>query len=502
MAVGCLVEINGERLIVLNPYPACEFVQQQTSYRKAFNHLKHLKHFKMKTKSKKSKSSDGMITVPVVNPHAAGIDIGSKSHFVCVAQDNVKEFDVFTADLHEIARHLQEHMVKTVALESTGFYWRPLFVLLQDYGFEVTLVNARHLKNVKGHKTDVIDCKWLQFLHSIGLLSDSFQPDVFTHQLRTYTRHRKSLIEDASKYITKMNKTLVLMNIQLKAVLRDIAGESGMRVIKAILDGERDAKKLEQLVSLRCESERKNIEKALIGDWRDEYLFELRDCYDLYNYYWQKIRNIDKEIERLLEMNSKQTQHEVSKKDYKSSSQKRNQKNAPNFDVGSYAYEMTNGVDLLDINGVGINTVLTMMSETGFDLASKFKTAKHFVSWLGFAPNRKITGGKVLSSKTRKKTNPLAKIIRDAANSAGNSKSRLGDFFRRLAFRKGRIVAIIATARKIGVIIYNMLKNKQPFSYEYSENDTQRIKKVKIKNIIKTVQNYNISKNDFEFALV
>ncbi len=455
----------------------------------------------MKTKSKKSKSSDAMITMPVVNPHAAGIDMGSKSHFVCVAQDNVKEFNVFTTDLHEIARHLQRHGVKRVAIESTGFYWRPLFVLLQDYGFEVTLVNARHLKNVKGHKTDVVDSKWLQFLHSIGLLSDSFQPDVFTHQLRTYTRHRKSLIEDASKYITKMNKTLVLMNIQLKVVLRDIAGKSGMRVIKAILDGERDAKTLEGLVSFRCESERKDIEKALTGDWRKEYLFELRDCYDLYNYYWQKIRNIDKEIENLLEMNSKQTQHEVSKNAYEPDNRKHSKKNDPEFDVASYAYEMTNGVDLLKINGVGISTVLTMMSETGFDLVSKFKTAKHFVSWLGFAPNRKISGGKQLSSKTRKKTNPLAKILQEAANSAGNSKSRLGDFFRRLAYRKGRMTAIIATARKIGVIIYNMLKNKQPFRYEYSENDTNRLKKIKIKNVIKTLQNHSITKNELELAL-
>jgi transposase len=453
----------------------------------------------MKTKSKKAKSSDNMISMPVVNPHAAGIDIGSKSHFVCAAQDNVKEFAVFTSDLHEIARHLKDCGIKTVALESTGFYWRPLFVLLQDYGFEVILVNARHLKNVKGHKTDVVDSRWLQLLHSIGLLSNSFQPDVFTHQLRNYTRHRKALIEDASRFITKMNKTLVLMNIQLKAVLRDIAGESGMRVIRAILAGERDARNLEPLVSELCQSDRKDILKALTGDWREEYLFELQDCYDLYHYYWQKIRNIDKEIERLLEIHSKQVQHEVSKKDYKPDKKKQHQRNDPQIDIEGFAYEITGGVDLLQIPGVGINTILTMMSETGFDL-SEFKTAKHFVSWLGFAPNRKISGGKVLSSKTRKKTNPLSKIIRDAANAAGNSKSRLGDFFRRLSYRKGRMVAITATARKIGVIIYTMLKNKQPFCYEYSQDDSQRIKTVKIKNVLKTLQSYNISKNDIEMA--
>jgi len=455
----------------------------------------------MKNKTRKAKNNDTMISIPVVNPHAAGIDIGSTSHYVCVAQDNVKEFPVFTSDLHEIVKHLKWYEVKTIALESTGFYWKPLFVMLQDYGFEVFLVNARHLKNVKGHKTDVVDSKWLQFLHSIGLLSNSFQPDVFTHQLRTYTRHRKSLIEDASKYISKMSKTLVLMNIQLQAVIRDIAGVSGMRVIKAILDGERDAKNLEQLVSLRCEAERKDIEKALTGHWREEYLFELQDCYDLYNYYWEKIRVIDKEIERLLAVDSQKNKPEVSKDDYAPLHRKQTQKNDPKFDVASYAYQRTGGIDLTQIPGVGINTILTMMSETGFDL-SMFKTAKHFVSWLGFTPNRKITGGKVMSSRTRKQTNPLAKIIREASNSAGNSKTKLGDFFRRLAYRKGRMLAIIATARKIGVIIFNMLKNKTSYTYEYSQDDNQRIKSAKLKQIVKTLKSYNISKNDLEFAMI
>jgi transposase len=450
----------------------------------------------MKAKSKKVKSNDNMISMPVVNSHAAGIDIGSKSHFVCVSQDNVKEFGAFTSDLNEIVSHLQHHQVKTVAIESTGFYWQSLFIILQESGFEVFLVNARHLKNVKGHKTDVVDSRWLQLMHSIGLLSNSFQPDAFTHQLRTYVRHRKSLVEDASRFISKMNKLLVLMNIQLSTVLRDIAGESGMTVIKAILDGERDANALEKLVSFRCKSERNDIAKALTGDWRDEYLFELQDCYDLYNYYWQKIRKIDFEIERILENNSNQNEHEVSKKDYKVPKNKLHHKNDPKFKIEKYSYEMTGGVDLLQITGVGVNTLLTMMSETGFDLEKKFKTSKHFASWLGFAPNKKISGGKVLSSNTKKKTNPLAKIIRDAANAAGNSQTRMGDFFRRIAFRKGRMVAIIATARKIAVIIYNMLTKQQQFNYELSETDKDRIKAHKIKNALKTLQSYNFTNRD------
>lgn len=459
----------------------------------------HVKQTQKKHRVEKGKEPDNMISVPVVNPHAAGIDVGSTSHFVCVAQDNVKEFSVFTSDLHLIAQHLLEHGVRTIALESTGFYWKPLFVMLQSYGFEVYLVNARHLKNVKGHKTDVVDARWLQFLHSIGLLTNSFQPDVFTHQLRNYVRHRKSLIEDASKYITKMNKTLVLMNIQLKAVLRDISGPSGVRVIEAILSGERDAKKLEPLLSDLCQSDRKDIEKALTGDFRPEYLFELRDCYDLYNYYWSKIEKTDKKIEELLTINTRDKEQGSKPKNIPGKRKKRS-KNDPKPDIISYAYRMADGVDLSQIPGVSVGTVLTMMSETGFDL-SMFKSAKHFVSWLGLAPNRKITGGKVFSSKTRKQTSPLAKILREAANAAGNIKTRLGDFFRRLAFRKGRLVAIIATARKIGVIIYNMLKNKQPYSYEYSQDDTKHIRSVKIKQILKTVRNYDITKEELEAVL-
>jgi transposase len=449
-------------------------------------------------KKKFMPSNDKMISMPAVNPHAAGIDMGSKSHFVCVSQDNVKEFGVFTTDLHAIAQHLKTHEVQTVAIESTGFYWRPLYLLLLDYGFEVYLVNARHLKNVKGHKTDVVDSKWLQLLHSIGLLSNSFQPDAFTHELRVLARHRKSLIEDASRFISKMNKVLVLMNIQLHAVLRDITGESGLKVIQAILRGERDAKKLSELVSLRVKAKREDIEKALTGDFRKEYLFELKQCHQLYEVYWQNILKTDKEIEELLKLS---VATKPAQENYKSPKNKQYQKNDPNFNVGKFAFQMSDGVELLAINGVGASTVLTLISEIGLNM-SKFKTAKHFASWLGFAPNTKVTGGKVISSHTRKKTNPLAKVIRDAANAAGNSKSRLGDFFRHLAYRKGRSVAITATARKIAVFIFLMLTEKKQFSYDYAKEETERLINNKIKNIVKTLKKYSISKNELELAMV
>ncbi|GAA3635845.1 IS110 family transposase [Flavivirga jejuensis] len=436
--------------------------------------------------------------MPVVNPHAAGVDIGSRSHYVCVSQDNVKEFTSFTTDLHEIAKHLTFHGIKTVALESTGFYWQQLFTLLQSYGFEIILVNARHVKNVKGHKTDVVDSKWLQLLHSIGLLSNSFQPDIFTKELRQYVRHRKSLIETSSRYISKMNKSLVLMNIQLKTVLRDLTGESGLKVIRAILEGERNSVRLAKNVGKNVKASRKDIEKALEGNWREEHLFELEQNYSLHQFTWTKIKETDNQIETLLKKKGDGGKESKIKPYVK---RKARQKNDPNFDVARYAHQMTNGIDLTLIDGVGVGTLMALMSETGFDLKSDFHSAKHFSSWLGFAPNRKITGGKTISSNTPKVKNPLSKAIRDAANAAGNSKGKLGDFFRRIAYRKGRIVAVIATARKIAVIIYKMLENQKDFCYEYSKKESERFKQIQINKTIKSIKKLGISKQDLAVAL-
>lgn len=446
------------------------------------------------------KSTSQFVSMPVVNANAAGIDMGSKSHFVCVAQDNVHEFGVFTSDLHLIAKHLKDNKIKTVALESTGFYWRPLYLLLQDYGFEVVLVNARHIKNVKGHKTDVVDSKWIQLLHSIGLLSNSFQPEASTYELRVLTRHRKALIEDASRFISKMNKILVLMNIQLHAVLRDITGESGLKVIRAILEGVRDPEELSQLVNLRVKASRDNIKKALVGEFRLEYLFELRHCLELYLFYWNKIEETDKQIEEILKRKVSQKQSSINT--YKAPKNKQYQKNNPSFNMGKYSFELSGGVELMNINGVGPNAVLTLISETGLDLKSKFKTAKHFASWLGFAPNVKITGGKVISSRTPKRTNPLAKAIRDAANAAGNSQSRLGDFFRKLAYRKGRSAAITATARKISTIIYNMLLKGEQYNYNYTAEEEKYTKQKRIKGIVKTIAKYQISSQELGINLI
>lgn len=442
------------------------------------------------------------ISMPVVNPNAAGIDAGSRSHYVCVAQDNVKEFPTHTEGLMGICEHFKAHGIETVAIESTGFYWQQLFMRLQSCGFEVIVVNARHLKNVKGHKTDVVDSKWIQLLHSIGLLDNSFQPDDFSLELRQYTRHRRSLIETSTKYIAKMNKSLVLMNIQLKTVLRDLTGESGLRVIKAIVNGERDPNKLERLVGKNIKASRELIKKVLNGNWRDEHLFELAQNYEFYEFTWCKIRETDKQIEDLL--TKWQDKHgDISKKEEYSKLPKKKirQKNDPKFDVKAFAYQMTDGIDLSQIEGVNINTILTMMSETGFDIKAKFKTHKHFASWLGFAPNRKITGGKLLSSNTPKVKNPLVYAIRQAANAAGNSKGRLGDFYRRIAYRKGKGVAVIATARKIAVIIYKMLETGNKYSYQYAIEDKKRIRTSQINRIKRTINQFDIKSSELALTI-
>ena len=265
-------------------------------------------------KRKQKGNPNETISMPVLNSNAAGIDAGSRSHYVCVEQDNVKVFKTHTAGLHEICQHLLTHGIKTVALESTGFYWQQLFTMLQSYGFEVIVVNASHLKNVKGHKTDVLDSKWIQLLHSIGLLSNSFQPDNFTKEVRQYTRHRRSLIETSTKFIQKMNKSLVLMNIQLRTVLKDITGESGLKVIEAIVKGERNPEVIEKLIGKNVKASREEIKKALTGDWRSEHLFELSQNYEFYMFTWKQIRETDNQIENLLKAWEDKNENEQKKR--------------------------------------------------------------------------------------------------------------------------------------------------------------------------------------------
>ncbi|MEL7123659.1 MAG: IS110 family transposase [Bacteroidota bacterium] len=255
---------------------------------------------------KKSKPS---VSFALVNPHAAAIDIGSRSNWVCVGEtkEQVREFGVFTEDHHELAKWLQIHKVRTVAMESTGIYWKPLFLILQAYGFEVLLVNASHVKNVRGKKTDMADCHWIWQLHRAGLLQGSFQPDEFTEELRTYNRHRQSLVEGAARCVSRMQKALVLMNLQLPIVLSDITGKSGKAIIRAILDGQRDGKQLAALADHRVRASKEEIAKALTGQWHEQYLFTLQQAWELYNFQWEQIKQCDQKIDSLLKAKTEQT---------------------------------------------------------------------------------------------------------------------------------------------------------------------------------------------------
>ena len=342
-----------------------------------------------------------------LNLNAAGIDVGATSHFVAVPADRaeqpVQEFAAFTADLYRLADWLTECRVKTVVMESTGVYWIPLFGVLEERGFEVMLVDPRRIKNVPGRKTDVLDCQWLQPLHTYGLLSGAFRPDGDIRRLRSYLRQRAMLVEYASHHIQHMQKALTQMNVKLQHVISDITGKTGMDIIEAIVQGERSPRRLARLRDHRIKADEATIAKSLQGHWREEHIFELTQALELYRAYQARIAECDREIEAQLERFEDRSDGEPPAPNGK----KRNQKNAPRFDVQGQLYRMT-GVDLTRIDGVDGFTALKVISEIGTDM-TKWPSAKHFASWLGLSPNNRITGGRVISSKTKASGNRAAK---------------------------------------------------------------------------------------------
>ena len=325
-----------------------------------------------------------------LNLNAAGIDVGATSHFVAVPADRaeqpVREFEAFTADLYRLADWLTECRVETVVMESTGVYWIPLFGVLEERGFEVMLVDPRRIKNVPGRKTDVLDCQWLQQLHTYGLLSGAFRPDENIRRLRSYLRQRAMLVEYASHHIQHLQKALTQMNVKLQHVISDITGKTGMDIIEAIVKGERNPRRLARLRDPRIKSDEKTIAKSLRGHWRKEHIFELTQALELYRTYQAKIAGCDREIEvhmgRFADRSGGATPAEQPRRN-------RIQGNAPRFDVRSHLFRMT-GVDLTRINGVDAHTALKVVSEIGTDM-TKWPTAKHFASWLGLSPNNRVT---------------------------------------------------------------------------------------------------------------
>ena len=428
----------------------------------------------------------------VINPNAAGIDIGSRSHFVAINQniDDVREFGVYAQNLKELVQWLLKNNIKSVAMESTGSYWQNLYSELQSYGFEVILANGKFTKNIKGKKTDVLDCMWIQKLHTLGLLNTSFLPDLQTEQLRTLCRNRENLVNTAAKAAKRMSQNMRLMNLRLDIVVKDIVGLTGLKIIHEICNGETDGKKLAKLRHGNCKKSEEEIAMALQSNNREDFLFVLQQELNQYQHIQKLIEQCDLQIKKLLDSYIKND-------DVKNSLyidpkvHKRINKNTPkNIDLNLIAYQYFDGVDLYMIEGFSHATVLTLMSELGEHGIRKFHSQQHFSSWLRLAPNNKISGGRVLSSKTPKGSNRLKIALRQAANAIGNLKNtHLSDFFNRVAFRKGRTVAISATARKLAVIIWNMLyKNQQynpPTTYEYLDQKRKR----KVKQLKKQLAN-------------
>ena len=443
-------------------------------------------------------------SLEIIHPYAAGIDVGSRSHFVAIGQnaEDVKEFGVYNEDLHTLTVWLLQNKITSVAMESTGTYWQSLFSTLQQAGLQVILCNGKFTKNIKGKKTDVQDCQWIQKLHTLGLLSGSFLPDTQTEYLRTYCRHRTNLIDNSADTIRKMQKYLRLLNLRLDIVVNDIAGLTGLAIIDAICKGETHPETLAALRNGKCRKSAEEIAKALHSNGRTDYLFALQQEFDIYKSLQQKIKLCDAAIEKLISdfINADQNRKQLRTVD---KIHKRVNKNAPkNIDLNQIAYQYFNGIDLMAVEGVGHSTIISLMSEVGYDGLKKFDTAKRFASWLRLSPNNRISGGKVLSNKIPKGSNRLKIALRNAANAIGNLKdTHLSNFFKRISFRRGRAAAISATARKLAIIIWNMVVKAIPYSppttYEFLDQKRKR-KVIEMKRLI---HKFNITTNDLGLQL-
>jgi len=434
-----------------------------------------------------------------INPNAAGIDVGGSSHYVAVPEDRddqpVREFAAFTGDLYQMADWLQACGVETVAMESTGVYWIPVFQVLEERGFDVKLVDARQLKRVPGRKTDVADCQWLQQLHSFGLLAGAFRPDDQICVLRSYMRQRAMLVSGASQHVQHMQKALVQMNLQLQHVITDVTGATGMRIIRAILAGERNPDRLAALRDPNCKNPVTIIAKALHGDWRAEHLFALQQAVELVETYQAKIAACDERIRTHLQTFEDRSQGQLPPKGRRP----RPDRHDLAFDATAELYRMT-GVDLTAVAGLEAHTVLKVLSETGLDM-TRWRTSKQFGSWLGLAPNNRVSGGKVLGRRTTPNANRAAAALRVAAQTLHHSRSASGAFLRRMAAQLGMPKAISATAYQLARIIYNMLRFGTAFIERGQDYYEQRYRQRVLHNLTRRAKElgYSLVKHDDAF---
>ena len=436
---------------------------------------------KLATKRKTGKG----LRLEVVISNAAGIDISPKEMQVCVPVDrdenSNRKFGVYTEDLNNIVEWLKSCHIDTVAMESTGVYWLPIFRVLKDSGFDVILVNASDVKNYSGRKTDASDAEWLMMLHSYGLLKPCFQPENIARTMRSLIRHRDNLIHSATREVLHLQKAMEQMNLKLDNVFSDILGKSGQAIIKAILDGERDPKKLSALADSRCKTSKEEIEKSLQATWDEEHLFEMKQSDSLYQTYQQLIMECDTKIN---EIATRYAAMVDAPKVQLLRSEKRNaKKNLIGFDVEKAAYELW-GVNVMRIPGMSRGSLMRLLGELGADFTDKFPTVKHFVSWANLVPNNKISGGALLSSKVPKKKNPVGIVFRQAANTLKAAKCPLGDYFRHMRAKGGYLQAMVATGKKLATIFYTMIQCK----IEYDEDVYRKHRKTELQNKVLYLQ--------------
>jgi len=420
---------------------------------------------KQRSKRKKTTAkADATQGLPPLNLHAAGIDVGSAEHYVAVPTDRdaepIRRFGSFTADLHRMARWLKDCRIQTVVMQSTGVYWTPLYDVLESYGLEVNVANAHHTKTLPGRKTDVQECQWLQKLHTFGLLNDSFRPAEEIRVLRGYLRQRENLVAAATTCIQHMQKALTEMNIQLANVISDISGATGMAILRDIVRGERDPERLAMHKHSRIRASRQEIAQSLEGTWRPELLFVLEQSLDLYQTYQNKIQTCDQRIDEQLRRMEARVDP-LSDPIPEPRRGKDARRHPSGFDLRGQLYRVT-GVDLTQIDGIEVQNAQTIISEVGVDM-SRWKTEKHFASWLGLGPDNRISGGKVLKRGTRQVVNRASTALRLGASTLLRSQSALGAKFRRLRSKLGAPKAITAMAHVLARLVYRMLK----FCHEY-----------------------------------
>ena len=445
-----------------------------------------------------SKVKNLMNGLPVIHECAAGIDIGSRFHVVAVppslSDEPVQTFQAFTADIQRMAAWLLSLGVETVVMESTGVYWVPVFEVLQSAGLDVIVANARETRSVPGRKSDINDAQWLQRLHACGLLRASFRPERDIRALRAYLRHRERLLDYASAHIQHMQKALTFMNLQLHHVVQDITGATGMKIIRAIVKGERNPDVLTEFRDVRCKSSPETIRGALVGNYQPEHVFALTQSLALYDFYQARVDECDQQIEQaLVVLNADKPLPDQPIPKIRTRTK---QPNALSFDVRLALYQLV-GTDLTQIHGIGPFLALRLVAECGTDL-SKWRTANHFTSWLTLSPGCKISGGKVLSSHSRKSTNRLTAHLRLAAVTVGRTNTALGAFYRRLAARIGKAKAVTATARKIAILFYNAMRFGMDYSDPGADQYEQKYRERVIKQLHRRAAEFGLELHEIE----